>query len=408
MTSKGTVPSVYATVAGVRVLLPLTSKVHYAPNLKKPGSMAWQRFEEYRKAKTLGDALRRGSYCGDITYDINKGFLRLPNCRIRRRTMMPAHQRKAMRNYRAKLEEAASRMPMQRRSPKRTGRPYPRGPYRWTLSLGSRCFVAQALKELGLRSGAGPLDQMYSCAQVVRNCLRDNFETLLDKRMLVTRRRSTGQQVGDHKAYRRIMCRKNVVFPHKGPDRHMGIYRHWVKRFLHILRRPERKLLVLGYQAPLDRRRKLRALRGAPTGNSKEELIRLYEDLCERGVQNFELLAIRLQVSGKETGGRETGRVKVLQRLGTRDQRFCHVGVRCYERNTGLYFRDPRDRRMFKGVIKGKGSGLNGNTGLHGRKFSPLPDPLPRDGKDNEDMLLKKSLLPLSKRRRVECRGVAS
>mmetsp|Transcript_19336 Transcript_19336/g.56186 ORF Transcript_19336/g.56186 Transcript_19336/m.56186 type:complete len:727 (-) Transcript_19336:119-2299(-) len=50
--------------------------VRYQPNPKKPGSKSFDRYERYSKAKTVGQALRFGSYHSDLLFDYERGHLR--------------------------------------------------------------------------------------------------------------------------------------------------------------------------------------------------------------------------------------------------------------------------------------------------------------------------------------------
>jgi hypothetical protein len=52
------------------------------------------------------------------------------------------------------------------------------------VSLGSHCHVAHWLKEAGLRGWSGPFDWIFSAPGMVRECLEDDFATLLDRRHL--------------------------------------------------------------------------------------------------------------------------------------------------------------------------------------------------------------------------------
>lgn len=224
-----------------------------------------------------------------------------------------------------------------------------RGKVRYVLSLGCRCYVSQVLKGLVFRCGAGPFDQCYSSARMVRHCLHDNFDTFLDPKLLVTRTLSNGQQVADHKVYCRLVGRERVLFPHRGPDREAATYRRWVTRFLTILRRPERKLLVLAYDAS-------RRLPSAGDGNSDKDIMLLYEQLLQRGVTRFELVAIRVKVTDKA--------MKTIRTLQRRPH-FRHVEIACLDGNTGRHFRTRRDFELFCKALKGR------------RRFAVLPDPLP-------------------------------
>ena len=44
-------------------------------NPKEVGSKAWDRFDKYRHAKTIGEATQAGANWQDLTVDFEKGFL---------------------------------------------------------------------------------------------------------------------------------------------------------------------------------------------------------------------------------------------------------------------------------------------------------------------------------------------
>lgn len=52
------------------------------------------------------------------------------------------------------------------------------------VSLGSHCHMAQVLKTLRLRAWSGPFDWLFSAPGMVRECLEDDFATLLDRTQL--------------------------------------------------------------------------------------------------------------------------------------------------------------------------------------------------------------------------------
>ena len=56
-------------------------------NLKRIGSKAWIRFEEYMKSKTIGEFLKLGGLKADLRYDLNKGFFKFwdnkNNCELK-------------------------------------------------------------------------------------------------------------------------------------------------------------------------------------------------------------------------------------------------------------------------------------------------------------------------------------
>lgn len=54
-----------------------STAIQFEPiNPKKRGSEAYDRYEQYKWARTVGEALRRGAAKGDIKYDLEKGFAR--------------------------------------------------------------------------------------------------------------------------------------------------------------------------------------------------------------------------------------------------------------------------------------------------------------------------------------------
>lgn len=49
--------------------------IAFAPNLKRPNSKAWGRYQQYCKAKTIEEAKRLGIWPGDVANDISQGLL---------------------------------------------------------------------------------------------------------------------------------------------------------------------------------------------------------------------------------------------------------------------------------------------------------------------------------------------
>lgn len=52
------------------------------------------------------------------------------------------------------------------------------------VSLGCHCHMAQVLKTLGLRTWSGPFDWIFTTPGMVRDCLGDDFASLLDRGQL--------------------------------------------------------------------------------------------------------------------------------------------------------------------------------------------------------------------------------
>lgn len=53
------------------------TRLEYRPHAKRPGSKSHLRYEKYSKAKTVGEALRFGTYPADWCWDLERGFIRV-------------------------------------------------------------------------------------------------------------------------------------------------------------------------------------------------------------------------------------------------------------------------------------------------------------------------------------------
>jgi len=65
------------------------TQIQYRPHAKAPGSKSHVRYEEYAKAKTVGDALKRGSYPLDWCYDYEHGFIKVVGGEVRDEPLDP-------------------------------------------------------------------------------------------------------------------------------------------------------------------------------------------------------------------------------------------------------------------------------------------------------------------------------
>ncbi|CAE7389076.1 unnamed protein product, partial [Symbiodinium necroappetens] len=59
------------------------TKIEYRPHAKAPGSKSHIRYEKYSKAKTVGQALKLGSYPIDWCFDYEHGFIKVVGGNIR-------------------------------------------------------------------------------------------------------------------------------------------------------------------------------------------------------------------------------------------------------------------------------------------------------------------------------------
>merc|ERR1712232_395268 len=53
------------------------TKIEYRPHAKSPGSKSHVRYEKYHKAKTVGEALKLGSFPADWCWDYERGFIKV-------------------------------------------------------------------------------------------------------------------------------------------------------------------------------------------------------------------------------------------------------------------------------------------------------------------------------------------
>ena len=88
------------------------------------------------------------------------------------------------------------------------------------VSLGCNCQMAHVLKTLRLRTWSGPLDWLFSMPGMVRDCLADDFASLIDRTQLesipAAERRGPDIWRGRHRLYRErhgLEC----VFNHHDP-----------------------------------------------------------------------------------------------------------------------------------------------------------------------------------------------
>ena len=156
-------------------------------------------------------------------------------------------------------------------------------------------------------------DWVYSSAEMVRHCFANDFEDFLDVSRIVPAGASvsfagsarwsecaTGVLVigvpiffrgktWGHATYGKMLNRR-VVFPHHDPG---GKERqHFVRcaeRLLHVLAQPGRKLFVIVHIV-----RSRGSLQSGTVQGNSEQVGQLYEQLCQRGVRDFELLAVHL------------------------------------------------------------------------------------------------------------------
>mmetsp|Transcript_8294 Transcript_8294/g.20970 ORF Transcript_8294/g.20970 Transcript_8294/m.20970 type:complete len:417 (+) Transcript_8294:61-1311(+) len=353
--------SVFLSVKGERCFVPLSQAVQYRPNPKQEGSNAWQRYQRYCKAKTVGEALKLGSLPDDFRFDYKQGFLTLP--RFSRRFSVKSRA--------AAFGTGENATPtLSVHEALRDGVSGDIGsatPIAHALSLGSRCLVSRLLQDAGMRRYAGPFDWVYSSAEMVRHCLNDDFTAFLDRSDII----AAGKKFG-HRRYG-PMLKRGIIFPHHEPrGRDREFFMRTVARFRNILASSERKLFVLAH--PVSSVTELQSLRHTSTkGCGIAEIARLYEDILSRGTRNFEFIAVYLLIGpaaawvGKE--GSRQPRVRPVRDTGPGSERLVMIELICTGGCTGVHFKAAADSKALRLLIIGD----DGRRRRMDLKSDPLP-----------------------------------
>ena len=234
-----------------------------------------------------------------------------------------------------------------------------RRPFRYVLSLGSRCVCSRILRDLGLRKYAGPFDWIYSNAEMVRHALRTDFVPFLD----TTQIHKAGQSFS-HATYGELLARK-VVFPHHDPvNRDREHFRRAVGRFRAIARSRERKLFIMAYL--VKSAREVERVRASEAGGAaRAEIKQLFLDLRRKGVVNFEFLAVHVMESA--SSGKARAQHVYDSRQGR--ERLLIKELLCQGACTGLYFKNQNDEKAMRRLFE-KRSAVT-------RCFDLRHDPLP-------------------------------
>eukprot|EP00811_Abedinium_folium_P036651 NODE_9340_length_1431_cov_3.224693.p1 GENE.NODE_9340_length_1431_cov_3.224693~~NODE_9340_length_1431_cov_3.224693.p1 ORF type:complete len:428 (+),score=114.53 NODE_9340_length_1431_cov_3.224693:91-1284(+) len=238
-----------------------------------------------------------------------------------------------------------------------------------TLSLGSRCLVANTFRESGLRMYAGPFDWIYSSAEMVRHIIEDDFAAFLNLPELVY----TGDAVG-HRIYSEMLGR-SVIFPHHDPrTKHRAQLVRQVERFRRILADDGWKLFV--HCAVASTELALAQARSPEAcGCSEAEVLQLFDMLRRRGAHNFELVSVRVAhgsasaavAAGKALQAPITKHVRTLSAAGS--TRLTMFELHCVGGSTGLRLKSPADTQALRQLFK------------KGRNFDVVPDPLGCDAR---------------------------
>lgn len=430
------VGAVALVVGGGRRMVPLSQQVRYAPNRKKKDSNAWTRYASYSSAKTLRQALCKGSKVGDLRWDLQSKHLELigyedPAAPVSKKATLGhalTHRPLAATPNRAQADAAGEAStaslvrllakdteceareakrakeggsaaagageegrpaerepgrvpelagcpePLARTSALGPSGPPPAGcaePFAHTLSFGSRCVIARVMQDLQIRRYAGPFDWVYSSAEMVRDCMANAFDTFLNTAQIQggsSSCSSSSDGVG-HSKYG-PMLKRGLVFPHHRPDtkdHDRILFERMAQRFRLVTSSARRKLFVLGY--PVCSKEAASGVRQAPGGGSSlVEVRKLFANLQERGIRNFELLVVYIMQAGASDASHVPDVREVLD-LGSGGERLLAFELHCLGKCSGLNFKDDADEQALRSLLRGR-------TGAE-RQFALEPDPLP-------------------------------
>jgi len=280
---------------------PSHTRIAFKPkNPKQPGKSAFERYELYKHSKTVQQALERGAFLGDLRSDY-------------------AH------SYLSKVVHSDA------------------GAIAYAVSLGSRCLVADTLRDLGLRRFAGPFDWVYTTVPVVEHILQDNFNSYLDKTQYFINPDGVG--VG-HKFYSPMLGR-TVMFLHGDPMSDYEDHRRRVLRLRKVMASDKNKLFV--YCNVIE---SAKAQQEAAK-NAGKSLEKLFDALVAK-CSNLQLLVVNL-FCGKASKATETKGPfpQKIIRLGKRDGNSTRVvhNLHCIGNCTGLRLQDTRDAEALSALM---------------------------------------------------------
>jgi hypothetical protein len=107
------------------------------------------------------------------------------------------------------------------------------------ISLGNTCCTSYYLKEVGLKEVSYPFDWVFSSISMIRNCIKDDFETFLDKSLMSL---SDCNTKSGHSSYH------DKLFNHKNPMKFETDYEYYqrcISRFRVILRKPTNYFITI-------------------------------------------------------------------------------------------------------------------------------------------------------------------
>lgn len=238
------------------------------------------------------------------------------------------------------------------------------------ISLGCRCSQAATFKTLGQRRYACPFDWIFSSAEMINHCLRDDFKTFLDWQQytheatlfdaigLPPGSRPRARNLIGHRVYSEMTrgVGRGAIFNHRDPLNKAEDYDYTlrtVERFRRVLASTDRKLFVV-----MNLNKQLWV---------EDDLRELFIELCQR-TTNLELVALDCSRNlGPEARGMHLEELAREESEGGEGGRFLMYRLPCVGDNTGSYFREDFDADRVRSIL------------VEPYRFALAADPLPRD-----------------------------
>jgi len=219
------------------------------------------------------------------------------------------------------------------------------------VSLGCRCSQAATFKTLQQRRYACPFDWIFSSAQMITHCLRDDFGAFLDRSkyfLNATLVDAIGLRPGSaprerkiigHKVYSTMMggVGKGAIFNHRDPLHNDADYEYTertVERLRCVLASQDRKLFTI---INLNKQLWL-----------EEDIRELFKELCS-ATKNFVLIAVDCM---RNLGGRARNLPpEELEQDVQGDSQLLMYRLPCVGDNTGSYFREEFDAARMRALV---------------------------------------------------------
>ena len=216
------------------------------------------------------------------------------------------------------------------------------------LSLGTRCLVADVLRDIGLRRFSCPFVWLFSSTEMVRHVLENDFRDFLDK----SRISRSGLRGFNHKVYGHMLGRE-IVYLHQNRKANGGADQlRRVQRFRAVVSGAGLILFALCIVVETER-----ALQFVKSSTEKEREARLFQTLGTLVVNKSELAIVHVVCCSCSRAAKGTDPIVKFVRKQANMQAKGTVSIhelRCVGSCTSLRLKRKQDTRMLGEILKGK------------------------------------------------------